>query len=206
MINRTTLPLLVFDYNFGEYMIENMYELMNHYNRKGIMFSFNGAFSETMINEIVMLLKKMMAMENASHSAIYNIFSVVVELLQNINRYSAKRTMAKINKQEDINLGLGMIFAGTEGEEFFIQSGNPIETDKTAALQDKLTVIQNMNKDELRRYYKSELKKEQAENITGAGVGLIEAARKASRPIQFRFDPIDDQLSFFSLKIYIHRN
>jgi hypothetical protein len=183
-------------------MIENMYELMNQYNRKGIVFSFNGVFSEIMVNEIVVLLKKISAMENASQSAVYNLFSVVVELLQNINRYSAKRTLLNTDNRNDT--GLGIIFAGLDGNDFFIMSGNPVETDHIVTLQEKLTTVQQMNKDELRRYYKSELKKKPDQNA--GGVGLIEVARKASRPIQFRFDRIDDRISFFSIKIYIHRN
>jgi len=37
----------------------------------------------------------------------------------------------------------------------------------------------------------------------GAGLGLIEIARRATAPISYRFDPINDEMSYFSMYVEI---
>lgn len=181
---------------------------MKEHNQRGIFFSFSGPVSQFIMSEIVDILKHKMSVEEASTTAIYNVFSVVVELLQNINNYSARRTVTGNNedrndKEED--LGLGMIFAGLQDDDYFVLSGNPIENNKIENLKEKLVKIQRMDKKELRRYYKEKLRSETDEGSKGAGLGLIEVARKTSQPIQFDFQSIDNDYSFFSLTIFIGR-
>ena len=59
-----------------------------------------------------------------------------------------------------------------------------------------------MSKEELKLYYKKQRKIESA--VEGsAGLGFIELARKSTKPIDFEFQSIDKNFTFFSLKTYI---
>ncbi len=60
-----------------------------------------------------------------------------------------------------------------------------------------------MSKDELKEYYKAQRRKSPEEGSKGAGLGFIDMAKKASEPIEFDFKPIDEKVSFFSLKTVI---
>jgi hypothetical protein len=51
--------------------------------------------------------------------------------------------------------------------------------------------------------YKETLKSEPEEGSKGAGVGFIEIARRASKPIEFDFADVDDRFSFFALEAEI---
>jgi hypothetical protein len=51
--------------------------------------------------------------------------------------------------------------------------------------------------------YKENLKSEPEEGSRGAGVGIIEIARRASKPIEFDFADFDDRFSFFALEAAI---
>ena len=50
---------------------------------------------------------------------------------------------------------------------------------------------------------KETLKGETPEGSKGAGVGLIEIARRSSRPIEFDFTDVDSRFSFFALETEI---
>ena len=65
----------------------------------------------------------------------------------------------------------------------------------------KLDQIRNMDKEELRALHKERLRLGPEEGSKGAGLGLMEIARRASKPIEFEFIEVDDgEHVFFALK------
>lgn len=186
-------------------MIDNPYTFMKEFKRRGVFFSFNGPISDVIVKEIVDILKHILKSENAGTSTIFNLFSVVVELLQNMHYYSATRTKQGESDEDEKDMGLGMLFMGIENNDYFILCGNPISNHKIESLKQKLAVIRDMDKKQLRRYYKEKLKMQPDEDSRGAGLGLIEVAKKAAKPIEYNFQPIDDEISFFSFQTYVSR-
>ena len=57
-----------------------------------------------------------------------------------------------------------------------------------------------MNKEELRALHKEQLRAEPEEGSKGAGLGFMEIARRASKPIEFDFADVDGDYAFFTLK------
>ena len=60
-----------------------------------------------------------------------------------------------------------------------------------------------MNKDELKAVYKEQLRAEPEVGSKGAGLGFMEIARRASKPIEFDFTDVDAHYAFFALKATI---
>ena len=56
-----------------------------------------------------------------------------------------------------------------------------------------------MDRSELKAFYKQQLRAGRGRQ-QGGGVGFIEIARRASRPIEFDFMEVDPDFSFFALK------
>ena len=52
----------------------------------------------------------------------------------------------------------------------------------------------------LRALYKEQLRGDPEEGSKGAGLGFMEIARRASKPIEFDFTDVDDKHAFFTLK------
>ena len=59
-----------------------------------------------------------------------------------------------------------------------------------------------MSKEELRALYKEQLRADPEEGSKGAGLGFMEIARRASKPIEFDFTDLGDY-TFFALKATI---
>jgi len=100
-------------------------------------------------------------------------------------------------------LSSGLLITGYDNGHYYVLCGNKVNNETVELLKDKLVTLRNMDKDELRRYYKEQRKKNTPEDSKGAGLGFIELARKSVKPIEFSFQPIDEHFSFFSLKTYI---
>ena len=57
-----------------------------------------------------------------------------------------------------------------------------------------------MDKQELKQYYKQQLKADVPPGSNSAGLGLIDMARKASRPLEYSIMKLDEAVCFFTLK------
>lgn len=185
-------------------MIKHLYELKSDLDGRNIFFCFIGPMSQHLLTDIVSVLTKKMSMEQASRSTVLRVFSVVVEKAQNIIRYSAEVTKhdnSGLNDEKE--LPHGIITVGYEDNHYFVWSGNIIDNSRVDHLRKKLTKLQGMNKEELKQYYQEQRRQGPEEGSKGAGLGFIEMARKASKPIEFDFKQIDEKRSFFSLKTII---
>ena len=60
-----------------------------------------------------------------------------------------------------------------------------------------------MSKDELKARYKKILRGETPEGSKGAGVGLIDIARRSRHGFEFDFAEMDEGLKYFALKAYV---
>lgn len=168
---------------------------------RGIVFSFSGYLSEGILYSLGDALRNKMALEDTDLTTIKKVFSVFVEQAQNIIRYSAEKVLA--NDGRHIELSSGMVTIGTENGRFFIVCANTILEEDVERLRARLETLQKMGKDEIKAYYKEQLREAPDEKSRGATIGLIEIARRASEPIEFDFDRIDPDKHFFCLKVCI---
>ncbi len=167
---------------------------------KGIIFSFSGPISQSLLEGIGHTLKQKMTLEDTSTNIIQKVFSIFVELMQNIINYSAQKVTAE---EAEHDISYGVLIVGKEEDHFYIISGNYIQKEQEAALHEKLTKIRSMDRDELKQFYKKQ-RRLQADNASkGAGLGFIEMARKASQPIEFEIARLENMYSFFVVKAVI---
>lgn len=167
---------------------------------KGIIFSFSGPISQSLLEGIGHTLKQKMSLEEMSTNVIQKVFSVFVELMQNIINYSAQRVTSQEADQE---ISYGVLIVGKEEDHFYIISGNYILEEQREALHEKLHKIRSMDRDELKQYYKQQRRLQTDEASKGAGLGFIEMARKATHPIEFEIANMENGYSFFAVKAVI---
>ncbi len=182
-------------------MLDNLYQFKKELNQRGIFFCFSGPLSQDLLVEIGDTLRNKMKQEEASSSTILKVFSMFVEQAQNIIHYSAEKI--PLDRPDKTTLSSGIIVVGYEGQHYYVLCGNAIDNEVVGTLREQLTKLQQMNKDELKRYYKEQRKKDAHESSKGAGLGFIELARHSITPIEFNFQPVDNDFSFFSLKTAI---
>jgi len=60
-----------------------------------------------------------------------------------------------------------------------------------------------MTREELKTYYLEALGSSELSAKGGAGLGMIEMARKSGNRIEYSFDPVNERMSFFSLVVKI---
>lgn len=136
-----------------------------------------------------MLLEK--EMENAEFGFVgrKRLFMFVLESLQNVSRHSTK------SQHADMSL---VVYSKTD-VGYSVTTGNVLPTSGINDLKVKLDEINNLETKEIRNVYRQMLSTAEFSNKGGAGLGLIEMAKKTGNKLDYDFVPIDDEYSYFIL-------
>ena len=165
--------------------------------RKGIMICFNGPFSHSIIEEIGTAIRKHLESEDIQKSAVHDVFAVYVEQTQNVRNYMVRKNFPKKELHSSI-----VVIAKKEGR-YIISSGNIVEKGDAADLRQRLELVNSLDKDGLKKLYRERLRQEIPPGGTGAGVGLIDMARRSSEQLSYSLDSVDDDYDFFSLSVVV---
>jgi len=174
-------------------MQKYLYDFKNDLRNRRIFVCFNGPVSQDLMAELGDALKRKMKSEHAGRSKVMSVFSVLVEQAQNIIRYSAEKVPGNNPEENAKEVSQGIIMVGREGNDrYFVLCGNMVESGQVEPLREKLTILQDMSQDELRKYYKEQRRKKPDARSKGAGLGFIEVARKAGKQLYDRRTGMDD--------------
>lgn len=167
--------------------------------RRGAVFCFSGFMTETVLTGLGGALRKKLEIEDMDRKTVKGIFSIFVELVQNVIRYSAERESGE-TREEAIDLRYGVVSVGRQEGQFYIACGNLIENKDVDRLSSGLANILSLDQAGLKALYKSTLRGPTPETSKGAGVGFIEIARRAPNGFEYDFEKIDDDHSFFAVR------
>ena len=179
----------------------DLFELRATLQRQGIIFAFSGYMTETVLSGLGEAIKQKLTIDDAGTKTLRSVFAVFVEQMQNIIRYSAE--LAAQSSAADsplLEIRYGIVTIGQEGSEYVVQAGNLVAQKDVERLRARLIKIRDMNKEELRALHKEQLRAAPEEGSKGAGLGIMEIARRASKPIEFDFTDVDGDYAFFTLK------
>jgi hypothetical protein len=175
----------------------NLFALKEQLREAGILISFTGSFSHSIIEELGTAVKKYLESAEIQKTAMMDVFSVYIEAAQNVRNYSERRRQAGRTDND-----ASIVVIARRDAHYRIYAGNVVEEDDKADLGARLDRLAALDKASLKTAYKEQLRRERAPD-EGAGLGLIEMARRASAPLEYGFTPLPDGRAYFSLCIEI---
>jgi len=178
-----------------------MQEYVGKLKENNISISYTGPLWESSIKGIAEMVKTSLSHEDLSVNASKSVFSVFVEQVTNLLMYSAEKESYGLTNDEASS---GMLLLGHKGKTYFVQTGNAIKNESIDLIKGRIDHLNSLDKKELRQYYKETLRGENTNpESKGAGLGFIEIARRTTAPIQYNFEPYNDNLSYFSMYVEI---
>ncbi|MBF0096314.1 MAG: hypothetical protein HQM04_12730 [Magnetococcales bacterium] len=165
----------------------------------GVIFCMRGPMNQNVIEMLEHVLKKRAVQEHGDHNKSIRVFSVFVEQVQNIIRYSEERVQLS---DEGGEAGVGMVMVGYRQGAFYVSCGNLIKEGDQPRLQQQLLLLRGMDKDQLRAYFKERGRSPAPAGSKGAGLGLIEIVRRATS-FDYFFTPWQGGLMLFTLQVSI---
>lgn len=180
---------------------KNIFDLGQELREQGIFFCFSGPVSQSLLRDILKDIDKKKELAEASRSTVNKICTMIIEQLQNIIHYSADNLDTDNPKERT---SIGTITIGSDNQYYFVSCGNKIKNKHVDFIRKKLIKLQNMTKDEIKKYYIEQRNNGiQQEESKGAGLGFIELAKKSTKAIEFDLNEIDEDFSYFSITSFI---
>ena len=174
----------------------DLFSLQQTYNQQRIMLCFNGPLTRSLIEEIGNALRNYMEREQATMSSAMDVFGAYIEMTQNIRHYAARKGWNEADASATV-----VIARDAEGR-YVVSAGNIVDAADGAGLEAQVNVLAAMDKAALKARYKEQLRKPREDGATtGAGLGLIDLARKASEPLSCSLRTLDDGRAFFSMRV-----
>jgi hypothetical protein len=165
-----------------------------------IIFNYCGSISQPLLGALINEVEIQIERYPNGHKASRNIFELVIEMSQNIINYSANRTSTEDNVYTIERAEVALSYS--DGN-FFISSANLINRSKMEKLQETIEYLNTLQPDELKKLYRQQRRSGDSRHSRGAGLGLIDLARKSSADIEFQFEDVGSNLVVFSLQVQI---
>lgn len=174
----------------------DLFSLQQTYNQQRIMLCFNGPLTKSLIEEIGNALRNYMQRENAPASSSMDVFGAYIEMTQNIRHYAAAKGWSESDASATV------VVARDEAGRYTVSAGNIVDAADGQTLAGRVAELAAMDKSALKAAYKEQLRKPRADDAgSGAGLGLIDMARKAGEPLACSLRTLDDGRAFFSLRV-----
>lgn len=153
------------------------------------MFVYRGTVTNENSESLLMLLEKEMEESNFGSPGRKRLFLFVLESLQNVSRHSSR--------QSDRDMSL-VIYSKTD-KGYRVTTANVITREESLPLKEQLDLLNSMDAEGIKNLYLQKLIGEGFSDKGGAGLGLIEMARKAGNRLDYDFIDIDGDNLYFIL-------
>ena len=171
----------------------DLFSLREQFNQRKIILCFNGPISQSLLEEIGNALKIYMQKDDQPALAM-DVFGVYIELTQNIRHYSINKGYGTLESSATV------VIANDSNDHYLVFAGNLVEKKDAKILANKISQLATMDKPMLKAAYKKQLREPRnSDGISGAGLGLLEVARKTSRPLVANLADAENGKVFFSL-------
>lgn len=164
----------------GLYM--KKYKLFDHYlkmKEKNIFLIFSGLFSDDIFSALIRKIQTVLSEKGEKPIIIKKIFSIFIELAQNIYFYSAEEK------------GEGIILIEDHKDFYRIRAGNLSGNADACSFKKEIEAVNRLSKKELRELYMKKLKSPSDPGKIGGNIGLLIAARKSGNPIDINICPVN---------------
>jgi len=176
-----------------EFKLSECFDMFND----RVKISYKGPFDKHILPLLGDYIKVVLG---SNPKASKKLFSIFIELAQNISYYSAE-TFSTIDEE---NWGVGSIMIGEYDTYYTFVTGNTVKNSDIVPVIEKCEMINSLDREGLRKYKREERNKAPGER-GGGNIGLIQIALTANNPLDIEVTPIDKQYSFFTLHVQVEK-
>ncbi len=178
--------------------LNHIYDFHRFMDEKDLMLVYCGEFSQELNKTILSFTERKFKAENVEDNTRRRIFNIMVEVLQNISK----------NRIDDLkgSAELSSVFMlGIKDSDYILISSNMIRNEKIESLRSRIDQVNSLDREGLKQLYKETRLTSTFSETSGAGIGIIDIARKSEKKLAYSFEKIDDKFSLFSLLIRVSK-
>ena len=177
----------------------NINEIQKMVDNDGIVFlSYGGFLSQTLISGMTEALEKEAETNEISMSVSSNLFTIFIELSQNIMNYSKSKEVDSTSLRQE-----GLILVSKDrNDNYCVHSQNIVSLDDKSKIEPKLIEIESLDKDGIKKRYRELRRSGQHTHGKGGGIGFYEIAKRCDE-FKHEFKQINENKFYFHIKTTI---
>ena len=178
-------------------ILETFKEIRAAMDTEDAVMAYAGDFDQDVIKSMLSFTESKLDSSGIDDLVKRKIFKVMVEMLQNITKhqFATEASMAK------------PIFLLSEKKEYYsLVTGNLIEKKEIKNVQAKIDKVNEMDADQLKKFYKETRLAARISDVGGAGLGFIDMARKTGNKLGYFCEKIDsEKYEYLTLETRINK-
>jgi len=173
----------------------NLKEIAREMSDKNIILTYQGLLEADIISDLVGFVEDRLKERVIKKGLRKKVYMVMLESLQNSFKHGTP------NYSDDMRVTtMALIY---DDDNFELTLGNFVPFENRVRLESSLKLINSFSEEELKEKYLEILNNGVQSDVGGSGLGLIDIARKSGNKIDYRFDEVDNENSYFTLNIKI---
>ena len=184
----------------GTDYMDFVYKFHNTLLDQKISLVYEGEVNQSIVKVFTAMTEKNMSDSSENTKTTKRLYHVMVECMQNICKHSADPLTGA-----DINPGSGIVLLGERDNAFNLTTGNAIKNDKIEAMASTLDEFNALDPAGVKAKYKEMIKASRLSEKAGAGLGFIDIIKKTGNKIEYHFEPMNDETSFFIFTTKVDR-
>jgi hypothetical protein len=178
---------------FNGKVISQLERLMAENN---VYLIWSGHISTDVEKEVLTFTETKLAEEDVELTLRRRIFSVLVEILENVAKYSPGR-------EPEEKFGMPVAMIRLEDDVYTLTTGNLILNEKVEDLKSKLDTINKYDKVGLKELFRKSLSGQTINSNSTGNMGLIDMARKSGSKLVYQFEQINELYSYYVLTVKV---
>lgn len=177
-------------------MPDSVYDLLREMDAQHVVVAYSGVIDGELLESVYAMMDKHLDERMTPADKKKKLFHVLIESLQNVFHHQLRADEGA----EKLQTGFVIKYTG---DVYTIVTGNNILNTSVPRLKEKLDKVNSLSPSELRTYYQESLAKTELSDKGGAGLGIIEMARKSGNKLKYEFAEVNGQFTFFTLEVTI---
>ncbi len=157
---------------------------------------WSGYITPDVGKEVLSFTETKLAEEETGSNIRKRVFSILVEILENVSKYATDREAEK-------KFGMPVVMIGLEGKVYSVTTGNLILNNNVGDLKEKLETINKYDKLGLKEFFRKSLSRQTISSDSTGNMGLIYMARKSGGKLIFKFETVNETYSYFTLTVRV---
>jgi len=183
----------------GPDKLDFVFQLFTSMQKDNLNYIYRGMFSQRIMETILGMAESNIVTIEEKSVIKKRVYHIMVECLQNITRHQAPVL-------DDYSEDASLFILQKKHKKYYITTGNIIEPELITDLKYKIEKINSLSQTELKEYYRKMLVNGMLSEKGGAGLGLIDMARKSGNKLAYHFKEINEDKAFFFLttEVFAH--
>jgi hypothetical protein len=169
------------------------FELFDSFRDTIMEYTYRGSFTTKITDTILSLTEANLQNENIEKKIRKRVFFIIVEGLQNVTRHQSS------DDSDELAGYPGLFVVQYKSDGYYITTGNLIKNSHQNTIKNQIDRINSLDENQLKNYSLEVLDEGEFSDKGGAGLGLIEIARKSGSKLIYDFESVNEEFSFFYL-------